>query len=426
MAERSSSASKKRMSWSWEEAREHLASLEPFGWRLGLERMNRLLSVLGMPQNRFASIHVVGTNGKSSVARIATALLEEGGTRAGAYLSPHAERWTERVLIGGREIEAKELAAAIERAAQGADVVNRSLSEGEAITQFELFTAAAFLALASAKAEVAAIEAGLGGRLDATNTIPSRASILTSVALEHTELLGESEEEIAAEKLAVLRKHTALILGEVSPAVDALAVRTAAERSASLIRPRPEEGVAALAGRGELVRRNFALARAAVELVIGQLEEEAFERAAARVELPGVLELREGDPPLVLDAAHNPAGARALADSLREVATGRPVYACLAMLEGKDAAGFVNELGSALAGAVCTEVEPERLRVIGRPGSRSLDAAMLAELCRSAGISGASAKPDPRDAIEHAREQARALDGVALLTGTHYLLPYGS
>ena len=188
-----------------------------------------------MPQHRFASIHVVGTNGKSSVAEMTGALLEAHGKRTGVYLSPHTERWSERVRIGGGEIDADAFAAATERVAQSIEVVNRTLADGEAVTQFEAVTATAFVALASAEVEFGVIEAGLGGRLDATNVLPSAATALTSVGLEHTEWLGGTEEAIAAEKLAVLRDHSTLVLGRVGDAVRELAERTAAERSARLV-----------------------------------------------------------------------------------------------------------------------------------------------------------------------------------------------
>src|ERR687898_791401 len=177
--------------------------------------MRRLCSLLGMPQNRFASIHVVGTNGKTSVARMTAALLEAHGVSAGAYVSPHIRSWPERILIGGEPISEDAFTAALERAEQSAQVADRSAGDEGPITQYELLTAAAFLAFAEARVEYAVIEAGLGGRLDATNVIPSKLTVLTSVGLDHTEWLGETLEEIAAEKLAVLRDHTALITGLV-------------------------------------------------------------------------------------------------------------------------------------------------------------------------------------------------------------------
>src|SRR5215208_5007640 len=188
-----------------------------------------------MPQHRFASVHVVGTNGKSSVTEMTAALLGAHGRNAGVYVSPHTDRWSERVRVGGAEIGGSEFGEAVERVAQSVEVVNRSLEEGESVTQFEAATAAAFVALAAAGVEFGVIEAGLGGRLDATNVIPSRATALTSVGLEHTQWLGDTEEEIAAEKLAVLRDHSVLVVGEVGIGVRQLAEETARARSARLI-----------------------------------------------------------------------------------------------------------------------------------------------------------------------------------------------
>jgi dihydrofolate synthase/folylpolyglutamate synthase len=249
--------------------------------------MRMLSTLLGLPQHRFASIHVVGTNGKSSVTRMVAALLEAHGVSAGACVSPHAARWSERVLVHGEEIGAAEFAAAVERAADAAETVNRGLEEGEAVTQFELATAAAFVALAAARVEAGVIEAGLGGRLDATNTIPSRVTVLTSVGLDHTEWLGESEEEIAAEKLAVLCDHSTLVLGRVSPAVAALAAQAAATRGAKLIVAPDDPGAAVqLRARGGFQRRNFALACAAAEAFLGELDRERVAAVAADLEIP--------------------------------------------------------------------------------------------------------------------------------------------
>lgn len=205
--------------------------------RLGLGRMRRLTAALGTPQHRFASIHVVGTNGKSSVAQLTAALLEAHGIAAGCYLSPHLSSWSERLRIGAGG-GGTALVAALEGVAAAAATVDRTLPDGEAVTQFEAATAAALAALAEAGVEVAVIEAGLGGRLDATNVIPSRLAALTSVGLDHTEWLGDTEEQIATEKLAVLKDRSALVVGDLSPAVLELAERTAAARHAALVRPR--------------------------------------------------------------------------------------------------------------------------------------------------------------------------------------------
>ncbi len=248
--------------------------------------MHKLSTLLGMPQHRFGSIHVVGTNGKSSVTRMTAALLEAHGISAGACVSPHAARWSERVLVRGEEVDPVAFAAAVERTAAAAETVNRSLEEGEAITQFELATAAAFVAFADARVEVAVVEAGLGGRLDATNTIPSKVTVLTSIGLDHTEWLGETEEAIAAEKLAVLRDHSTLVLGRVSPAVADLAERAAAEHGAKLI-VAPENPGADVHVRaaGPFQHRNFALACAAAEAFFGELDEGRVATVAASTRL---------------------------------------------------------------------------------------------------------------------------------------------
>jgi len=402
----------------------YLDSLEPVGWRLGLERMRKLTTALGLPQHRFASVHVVGTNGKSSVTRMTAALLEAHGLRAGALVSPHTERWSQRTLIGGVEVEPGRWTQAVEQVVRAAEGVDRSLEEGEAVTQFEAATAASFVALAGAKVAVAVIEAGLGGRLDATNTIPSKVTVLTSIGLDHTEWLGETEVEIAAEKLAVLRDQTTLVLGEVSAEVAALAEETARERGALLVRapidPGPE---VRLRAPGEFQRRNFAIACAAAAAFLERpLEPDRIAAVAAAVTVPGRLEQIAERPPVFLDAAHNPAGAAALASSLPAVADGKPVVAVLAVLADKDATAMVAALAPALERAVCTELPASALEGHGRPGARSRPAAELVAACEAAGLE-AEAEIDFAAALERGRALAAGPPEAALLVaGSHYAI----
>jgi dihydrofolate synthase/folylpolyglutamate synthase len=401
----------------------YLDSLEPVGWRLGLERMRKLTTALGLPQHRFASIHVVGTNGKSSVTRMTAALLEAHGLSAGALVSPHADRWSQRTLIHGEEVAPEAWARAVEQVARAAEGVNRTLEEGEAVTQFEAATAASFVALAGARVQAAAVEAGLGGRLDATNTIPSKVTVLTSIGLDHTEWLGETETEIAAEKLAVLRDHTTLVLGQVSAGVRALAEETARARGAKLVRVPADPGPEVhLRAPGEFQRRNFAIACAAAEAFLGRLDPERVAEVAATVTVPGRLERIGERPPIYLDAAHNPAGAAALAESLPALAAGRRVIACLAVLADKDAPAMVAALAPALAGAVCTELPTTALEGHGRPGARSRPAAELAAACEAAGLP-AEAEPDFERALRRATALASAPpEGVVLVAGSHYAI----
>jgi dihydrofolate synthase/folylpolyglutamate synthase len=385
--------------------------------------MRKLTTALGLPQHRFASIHVVGTNGKSSVTRMAAALLHAHGLRTGACVSPHTDRWSQRTLIEGKEVDEGAWAQAVEQVARAAEGVNRSLEEGEAVTQFEAATAASFFALANARVEVAVVEAGLGGRLDATNTIPSKVAVLTSIGLDHTEWLGESEVEIAVEKLAVLRDQTTLVLGDVSPEVEGLAERTARERGARLVRAAADPGPEVrLRVPGEFQRRNFAIACAAAEAFLGRLDPALAVQVAASVQIPGRLERIAERPPTYVDAAHNPAGAVALAQSLPALAQGRRVVACLAILADKDAETMVAALAPALERAVCTELPAAALEGHGRPGARSRAAAELAAACEGVDLA-AEVEPNFEVALRRARELAAAEpQGLLVVAGSHYAI----
>jgi dihydrofolate synthase / folylpolyglutamate synthase len=394
--------------------------------RFGLERIRALVSALGMPQHRFASIHVVGTNGKSSVTEIAAALLEAHGMSAGAYVSPHEERWAERIRIRGAEVDPQAFAAAVERVAQAVEAVNRKLEPGDSVTQFEADTATAFVTLAAARVEGAVIEAGLGGRLDATNVLPSTVTALTSIGLEHTQWLGDTEVEIAAEKLAVLRDHTTLVLGPVRSEVEALARRTAAERGARLVTVRDLAPALELPNPAPYLRRDFAVALAAAEALLGALDTQRVRDVAAGLELHGRMEVLDADPPTVLDAAHNPAGAAALAEALPAVAAGRPIVACLAVLADKDVNGIIGALAPVLAGVVATEIPAQRLASAGRPGARALPAEELAAAARAAGVGLVEAAAEPAAAVARARQLADLQGGALLVAGSHYLLRYAS
>ena len=258
--------------WSADRAEEHLLGLELFGMRFGLERMRRLLTALGSPQERFAAIHVVGTNGKSSTVRMTAALLEAHGVRAGAFLSPHLTSFAERIRIGDRDLGPDAFGAAVQRAAAAAAKVDRGLEAGDRVTQFELITAAAFDELARREVEVAVVEAGLGGRHDATGVLRAPVVVLTNVGLEHTRWLGPTVADIAREKLAVVAPDAVLVLGDADPEVEALARATGAR----IVRPEPV--ASPLPG---YQATNFAVACAAARARLGALDPEAVAGVAA-------------------------------------------------------------------------------------------------------------------------------------------------
>ena len=333
--------------------REWLVSLSPWPEEFGLGRMHALLVELGDPQRAFPAIHVVGTNGKSTATRRAAAFLAREGLSVGAYTSPHVSGWSERIQVDGDDAD---LEQALERV--------REPAERLGATQFEVLTAAAFAEFAAARVDVAVVEAGLGGRLDATNVLDARVVALTNVGLDHTDVLGETREQIAGEKLAVLSPGAILVSGE------------------------PEWGGIHADDVG----------RAAAEAFLGHELEGDVE-----ISLPGRFDIVGED---VFAGAHNPAGVEWLLPRLP-----RGDYVVVAsILEDKDAAAMLRLLGRAGRSLVAT----------GSASTRALDAEALARIAQPF-FDLVEAVTDPEDALARARELAGP-EGAVLVTGSLYLL----
>ncbi len=396
--------------WSAEQAEGYLLGLERLGMHFGLERMQRLLTVLGSPQRELAAIHVVGTNGKTSTVRMIAALMRAHGLRCGAYLSPHLRHFNERIEIDGEPLAGPAFAAAVQRVARATTIVHRTLEPDSRVTQFEALTAAALGELAARKVEVAAIEAGLGGRYDATNVLASRVAVLTNVGLEHTRLLGPTIRDIAREKLAVLRERSTLVVGELHPDALAEAQIAARERDARLVQATSEPPVAP-AAPGAYQRRNFALACTAAEAFLGRLDPAAVRRAAADVRVPGRLEVIDQNPLTFVDVAHNPDGVAALAASLPELIADRRLVCVVSILDDKDAAAMLALLIERSAALVLTS----------NRNPRALSPSTLLSLARQLGCRAAEVQSDPTRALARARELA-GHEGVVLATGSHYLI----
>jgi dihydrofolate synthase / folylpolyglutamate synthase len=397
------------LTWTEEGAEEYLLSLELFGMRFGLERMLRLLTVLGSPQERFAAVHVVGTNGKSSTVRMTAALLEAHGVRTGSYLSPHLVRFAERIRIGDEDLSGAAFGAAIQRAAAAAAKVDRTLTGGERVTQFELLTAAALDELARREVEVAVVEAGLGGRWDATNVLGADVCVLTNVGLEHTRWLGPTIPDIAREKLAVVKRShppATLVLGEVDDEVLALAQDTGAR----IVRV---GGIPSLdVPLYGYQRTNFLTAVAAAQAHTGgQILQSSIAEVAARVRVPGRLQVVDEDPQTVLDGAHNPSGMAALAAALPDVVGDRPLVAVVSVLDDKDAAGMLRALIGKCRAMICTASR----------NPRALPPATLASLAEQLGGPPTEVVRDPHAAVRRARELAGP-GGAVLATGSIYLV----
>ncbi|HLY50298.1 MAG TPA: cyanophycin synthetase [Solirubrobacteraceae bacterium] len=395
-----------------EEAERYVLSRELFGMRFGLDRMRRMMTALGHPERKFESVHVVGTNGKSSTTRMIAAILSWHGLLTGAYLSPHLVSFGERIRIGDRDLERSAFAAAVQRAARAAELVEHSLPPEDRVTQFELLTAAAYSELARRDVDVAVIEAGLGGRYDATNVIPSKVQVLTSVGLEHTRWLGPTIGAIAAEKLDVVREGATLVLGDgVHPEASAVAEAVAAERGVRLIRAPADPGVA-LGAPGAFQRRNFALARTAAEVFLGELDEAAVAAAAASVRVPGRLQIVDDDPLVLLDGAHNPEGTAALTESLPEiVGARRPVVGVISILDDKDAAAMLRTLLPECDAVIFTSSQ----------NPRALPPPTLLSLAGQLGGPPAEIVPGAHAAVLRARELAGA-SGAVVVSGSIYLI----
>jgi dihydrofolate synthase/folylpolyglutamate synthase len=425
----------------------YLESLAAFGMRPGLERVSALLEALGRPQDTYRAIHVVGTNGKSSTTRYCEALLRAHGSRSGAYLSPHISGWTERVVVDGRPVDETVLAGCVEAVREATAALPPDMGE---TTQFEVLTVAALLAMAESGVQTVALEAGLGGRLDATNVVEAPVVVLTNISLEHTEVLGGTRELIFAEKAAVI-KGGEVVFGELEglegearricsaagarphflyAATAAVGGMTAASGDLRIDGPPSDFSVALALGdaREEWTGLsvptpalyqvvNAGLAVAAVRLLLGRLDEAATREALAATAVPGRLQ-KVGERPLVLaDGAHNPHGVRVLAQSLAAVDVPRPTVGVLAIMRDKGYDEMLEHLVPLLDAAVCTQAsEP-----------RSLTAEELAAALRAAAarlgreFAAIRAETDPHAAVALARASA-GFGGSVLIGGSLYLL----
>ena len=357
--------------------------------RFGLERMRRLLTALGSPQERFSAVHVVGTNGKSSTVRMTAALLEAHGTRAGAFLSPHLTSFAERIRIGDEDLAPGAFGAAVQRAAAAAAKVDRTLAGGDRVTQFELLTAAAFDELARRGVEVAVVEAGLGGRHDATGVLRAPVVVLTNVGLEHTRWLGPDGGRHRAREAGGGGRRARR---SCSARWTRTCSRSPRRPGATIVRPEPPRRRAA---GGRLPRASSArtsrVARAAARAVLGPLDEERVAAVAGSIQVPGRLQVVGERPLCILDGAHNPSGVAALAAALPE----RPFTAVVSILDDKDAGAMLAALRPRCARFVCTAA----------PTPRALPPATLASLAAQLG-GEAEVVPDPHAALARARALA--------------------
>jgi dihydrofolate synthase/folylpolyglutamate synthase len=354
-----------------------------------LTRMTTLVDLLGHPEQAYPTIHLTGTNGKTSTARMIDTLLRAFGLRTGRYTSPHLEKVTERISIDGRPASSEVFVQAYDDVADFVAMVDAQSQEQ--VTFFELLTAMAFSAFADTPIEVGVIEVGMGGTWDATNVIDSLVQVVTPISLDHREL-GSTLAEVATEKSGILRAGGTAILSSQSKEAAAVLLKKAAELEMTVAREGLEFGVAdrtlALGGQllslrglggeyGELFlplhgahqAHNAAAALAAVEAFLGAgadgpLDIDTVRVGFAAMDSPGRLETIRSSPTIILDGAHNPAGAKALASALAEDFAFDRLVGVVAILSDKDVGAILAALEPVLSSIVVTQSSSPRAMTI--------------------------------------------------------------
>jgi dihydrofolate synthase/folylpolyglutamate synthase len=356
-----------------------------------LDRVAALVDLLGDPQRAYPVVHVAGTNGKTSVSRMIDALLTETGLRTGRYLSPHLQRATERISLDGKPIPVARYAEVFREIEPYVAMVDAAQGDGPRLSKFEVLTAMAFAAFADAPVEVAVVEVGLGGRWDATNVANGTVSVVTPIGIDHVEYLGEEIEGIAAEKAGIIKPGSIAVLAAQDARVAAVLATRCVELGVTVARQGLEFGVLrrTRAVGGQLLRLqglggaydevflpmhgahqadNAAVALAAAEALIGAgagrpLDAEAVRAAFGGVSVPGRLERVRNAPTVLVDAAHNPHGARALAATVAEEFAFRRLVGVVGVLREKDARGLLTELEPVLHEVVVTAPSSPRALV---------------------------------------------------------------
>jgi dihydrofolate synthase/folylpolyglutamate synthase len=387
----------------------YLAGLQPLAMRFGLERMERALAALGHPERAYDVLHVGGTNGKGSTCAMAAAALAAAGHRVGLYTSPHLVRFNERIQVDGAAIDDAALAAAVDEIRRACPW-HEAGDEADRLTYFEFATLAGLLHFARAGIRVAVLEVGLGGRFDATNAVVPRVAAVARIGLDHTQLLGDTVEQIAFEKAGIFKAGVPAVVHAHQPPGVLETLRAEARRRGAPFTVAPADWAGPLALVGAHQRGNAALAAAALRELSRAgvpIPEEALSRGIAGARWPGRLEEVEG---VLLDGAHNPDGAAALAAAFAALRRGRAVELVFGVLSDKDHLGML----AAIAGSV------RRLHAAAPATPRARPAAEVRAAAAALGVD-ADAHAGVAEAIACAR-RAAADGAVVAVAGSLYLV----
>lgn len=410
---------------TYQNALDYIASLAPRGWRLGLDRMQAFCERAGLGDALGAPggpqfVHVAGTNGKGSTTAYLQSLMVEAGLRTGAFFSPYVVDPRERVQLGRELISPEELAEIVEELRPAAEAFTETSFGG--ITEFEFKTAVGFRCWQRNRCEWVALEVGLGGRLDATNVVTPRAGIVVSIGLDHTNLLGDTLEQIAFEKAGIVKPGVPIVIGAMEEGPRRVIEEVAREQGAPVLLFGRDvdwaDGTVTTPNRrlegirtgivGEKQGQNFALALAALEAAGVALDDDAVRRGAERAYVPGRFEVREVDGrTVVFDGAHNADSARVLRATLDREYPGVPIQLVTNMVQGHDVTAFYGPLADRLAIAHVVPIDFHRARTVHET------AAVLERL-----VPSVEAHASVREGLRAAREG----EGLILVTGSFYLV----
>ncbi|NYI46429.1 dihydrofolate synthase/folylpolyglutamate synthase [Nocardioides aromaticivorans] len=406
----------------WPETR-----LEP-----SLDRIRAFTELLGDPQRAYRSIHLTGTNGKTSTSRMIDALLRALDLRTGRFTSPHVERMAERISVDGEPLDDEAFVRAFNDVAPYMHLVDEA--EAHPLSFFEAVVGMAYAAFADAPVDVAVVEVGMGGSWDATNVIDADVAVVTPIAVDHANYLGGTPAEIAREKAGIIKPGSVAVLAQQTAEAAAVLLERAAEVGATVAREGLEFGVVARAAAvgGQVVTlqglrgryddvflplygahqaQNAAAALAAVEAFLGgeePLGDDVVRGAFAEMTSPGRLEVIRRSPTIVLDAAHNPHGAEATAAALEDSFQFDPLIGVIGVMGDKDAEGLLAAFEPHLAHVVVTQNSTER----------AMPADRLAEVAREVfGEDRVSVVPRLADAIDEAAARAESAGSDALSSG---------
>lgn len=406
------------------EALEALERALKFGINPSLDGIRALVAETGGPDRAFHSVQVTGTNGKTSVTRLLSAILSAHGLRTGTYTSPHLVSYTERMMVDGAPVTEAAFGRALGAALDASGAVSGGADE---FTEFELLTSAALVAFREARVLWAVLEVGMGGRWDATSVVSPRVSVVTGVGLDHTERLGSTREAIAADKAYVIKPGSIAVIGPGCAGVESLLLDRAAAMGVPVVRvglPEPDvtwEVTAAPTRPGGMLRLdvsaafasyaglavaapsyqapNIAVAIAAAEAAMGgPLDPLALGAALGHMTFPGRFEVVHESPFVVIDGAHNPEAARVLAGAVREAFGQEAPVFVLGAMKDKDVAGIIRELLPVSAGFFCT----------GSRSERAMPPAGIADAVRSQGGVVLAEDPTVQGAISSALRHGSA------------------